>query len=447
MLSMPIIPRGENLLVRAYFGFSIGMIGDRIFRDAPALLLLIYMTNVLGIQPAIAGLAIFIPKVLIVVVDPLVGIWSDRLGTRWGRRRPLMFVGAVLSSVAIVLFFHIPPLGSPALQAVAIGVVVFLGFTGYSLYSVPYLVMASEITDKELERRKVMSWRVVFMAIGLSISAFSGGVVQALGGGQAGFSAMSWIYGGICLATMLTTVFVTGKVPIANGDRSTPTLGAQIQLLAKSGRYLRLLLVGFLQKLGEGVGYGSFAYFCTYVVQQPLSAIGFVVLSATAGQVVSQPFWLRLSKHWSPSAIYSISVAGWCLNLFLWLGMKGQSEWWLLPLGLQAGISAGGFLMVTLSMLSNVMADDAKKTGVNREGVFSGFWLASEKLAFALGALIVGLVISIFGFVESTGGMDVPQTARAIFGIALTYCGINAVIYLASIFAMRRFARYKVPGE
>ena len=79
------------------FGFNFGMIGERIFRDAPALLLLIFMTDYLAVPPAIAGIAIFLPKLLIIFVDTLVGLLSDRLNTRWGRRRPLMLIGALAS--------------------------------------------------------------------------------------------------------------------------------------------------------------------------------------------------------------------------------------------------------------------------------------------------------------------------------------------------------------
>jgi GPH family glycoside/pentoside/hexuronide:cation symporter len=167
-----------------------------------------------------------------------------------------------------------------------------------------------------------------------------------------------------------------------------------------------------------------------------------VVLAATAGQVLAQPFWLRASRRWSPALLYSVGVLGWCLNLLLWLAMKGQSPLWLIPLGLQGGAVAGGFLMVTLSMLSQRMADDTAKSGINLEGVYSGLWLASEKLAFALGgSLIVGVVIGAFGFVESANGIEVVQSPSAILGIGLTYCGINMVIYLASILAVLRCNR------
>ncbi len=431
----------SSISTATFFGFSLGMIGDRIFRDAPALLLLIYMTNYLAIPPAMAGVAIFIPKLLIIFVDPIVGTFSDRLNTPWGRRRPPMLAGAVLASLSILMFFHVPRFGNPAPQAIYMSVMVLVGFTGYSLYSVPYLTMASEIASSNDERRKIMSWRVVFMAIGLAVSAYAGGFMQWVGGGLKGYATMSWVYGGICLVTMLSTVVATHGIATAPGDAERMSLLDQFHMVAGNARYLRLILVSFAQKLAEGIGYGSFAYFCIYVVHQPLSGIGLVVLASTAGQVLAQPLWLRASRRWSAPTLYTIGVLGWCLNLILWLAMKDRSPLWLIPLGLQAGASAGGFLMVTLGMLSNAMAADAAETGLNREGVYSGFWLAIEKLAFAMGALVVGVVLSVFGFKEAANGAAVVQTSTAILGIALTYCGINMAVYVASIFAVRQVER------
>ncbi len=433
--------RGEAFLTTPrLFGFSLGMIGERIFRDAPALLLLIFMTNYLAIPPALAGIAIFVPKILIIFVDPMVGSFSDRLNSRWGRRRPLMLAGSLLTSLSMILFFHVPRFAGPVPQSIYMSLIVLVGFMGYSLFSVPYLTMASEIAGGDDERRNVMSWRVVFMAIGLSISAFAGGLVQTLGGGLHGYATMSWIYAGICLFTMLSTVVATRGITTAPGDTERASLISRFRMVGANKRYLRLLLVGFGQKVGEGVGYGSFAYFCIYAVHQPLSAIGLVVLASTAGQVLAQPLWLRASRRWSAPTLYTVGVLGWCLNLLLWLAMKDQSPYWLIPLGLQAGVSAGGFLMVTLGMLSNTMAADAAETGLNREGVYSGAWLAMEKLAFALGALVVGVLLSLFGFRESAGGATVHQSATAILGIAIIYCGVNMVIYLGSILAVRQIA-------
>jgi GPH family glycoside/pentoside/hexuronide:cation symporter len=349
-----------------------------------------------------------------------------------------MLAGGVLASLSLVLFFHVPRFAHPLPQAAYMSFMVLVGFMGYSLFSVPYLTMASEVASSDEDRRRIMSWRVIFMAVGLSISAFAGGFVQAVGGGLRGYEIMSFAYAAICLTTMLATVAATGRIAVTQGDRGRLTLTDQFRVVAGNRRYLRLLLVCFAQKLGEGVGYGSFAYFCIYVVHQPLSSIGLVVLASTAGQVLAQPCWLWASKRWSPPTLYTAGVLGWCLNLLLWLLMKDRSPLWLIPLGLEAGAAAGGFLMVTLGMLSNTMAADAAASGVNREGVYSGLWLATEKLAFALGALVVGVVIGLFGFVESANGVEAHQSASAIFGVAFTYCGINMLVYLASIIAVRR---------
>ena len=75
-------------------GYGVGMVGGQIFRDAPALLLLPFMTEALGVPAAVAGFAIFIPKIWVVFADPMAGIASDRVSTPWGRRRPFMFRGS-----------------------------------------------------------------------------------------------------------------------------------------------------------------------------------------------------------------------------------------------------------------------------------------------------------------------------------------------------------------
>lgn len=433
----PTRPTARTATAVTAISFSVGMIGDRVFRDAPALLLLIFMTNYLSVPPALAGLAIFIPKILILVVDPAVGSFSDNLKTRWGRRRPPMLVGAIVASFTLVLFFRVPKLAAPEAQATLMSLLIFIGFAGYSLFSVPYLTMASEMAHTGVERRRLMAYRVAFMAVGLSFSAFAGGVVQALGGGRQAYATMGWLYGGLCLVTMLATVVATSRVPNLEGDGQKLSLPAQFRLVAGNPRYLQLLLVGFMQKLGEGVGYGSFAYFCIYVVHQPLSAIGLVVVASVAGQVATQPLWLWASRRWSPFALYTVGVLGWCVNLVLWLGMKGQSPLWLIPLGLQGGAAAGGFLMVTLGMLSTTLAADSAESGLNREGVYSGVWLASEKLAFALGALVVGVLLGLFGFVAGANGMQTAQSPTAVLGVGITYVGVNMLVYLLSIPAAR----------
>jgi GPH family glycoside/pentoside/hexuronide:cation symporter len=439
-------PRHSGISFWLYGGYGIGMIGERIFRDAPALLLLVFMTNYLAIPAAVAGLVIFVPKIAMILFDPLVGSLSDRLRTRWGRRRPPMLAGALLTSAAFILLFHPPAFAAVAARALYMGLMVTLAFAAYAVFSVPYLTMAAEMTATAEERSRLMSVRVAFMAIGLTVGAYAGGIVQWAGGGLAGYHTMAAILGAVCLATMLFTVFATARARRVDADDQPVSLWFSFTIVWRNRPYCLLLLVGFLQKLGEGLGYGSFAYLCIYVVHQPLSAMGLVVLVATIGQIISQPLWVWLSRRWPRSGVYTVGVLGWCLNLFLWLGMDHQPTWWLLPLGLQAGISAGALLSATLSMLADAIVTDGAATGVNREGLYSGIWLAGEKVAFALGTLVVGLMLAAGGFVEGTGGISTAQPRSAVIAIALTYVGINCLVYLLSLIPAWRYQRDLAPA-
>jgi GPH family glycoside/pentoside/hexuronide:cation symporter len=434
-------PTNNGISVWLYGGYGIGMIGERIFRDAPALLLLVFMTNYLAIPASLAGIVVFVPKIAMIVFDPLVGSLTDRLHTRWGRRRPPMLVGAILTSAAFVLLFHPPAFEALSARALYMGLMVTIAFAAYAIFSVPYLTMASEMTSTAEERSRLMSVRVAFMAIGLTVGAYAGGIAQWAGGGIAGYHTMAAILGGICLATTLFTVFATAGARHVDADEQPIGLFTSFRLVWHNKSYCTLLLVGFLQKLGEGLGYGSFAYLCIYVVHQPLSAMGLVVFAATVGQILSQPLWVWLSRRWPRSGVYTVGVLGWCLNLTLWLAMDQEPTWLLIPLGLQAGLAAGALLSATLSMLADAIVADGVNTGVNREGLYSGIWLAAEKIAFALGALIVGLMLGAAGFVESTGGVSAAQPKSAVLAIAVTYVGINGLVYLTSLLPAWRYQR------
>jgi Na+/melibiose symporter-like transporter len=92
-------------------------------------------------------------------------------------------------------------------------------------------------------------------------------------------------------------------------------------------------------------------------------------------------------------------------------------------------------------MLADAIAADGSATGVNREGLYSGIWLAGEKIAFALGALVVGLMLGAAGFVESAGGVTAQQPRSAVIAIAIVYVGLNSLVYLVSLIPAWRYPR------
>ncbi len=423
-----------------YLSYGIGMIGDRVFGYTPALLLLVFMTNYLAIPAALAGTAIFIPKVVVVFIDPLVGILSDRLRTRWGRRRPLMFAGAILTGASFIALFYVPRIEDVWWRTAYMSLMISLGFAAYSLYSVPYLSMASEMTSAAAERTKLMSVRVAFMAVGLSIGAFAGVLVDFGGGGISGYRFLAVVFGAICLATMMVTVIGTGRAPKCDPDCPRPGLLAQFLLARRDGRYLLLLLVNLLQKIGEGVGLASFAYFIVYFIHQSIGAIGPIIVGTLTGQILSQPFWIWLNGRLSRPLVYTLGIALWIAMLGVWLRLPDAPLWQLVLMGVWSGISAGGILSGMLMMLADTLSADAER-GMSREGTYSGIWLATEKIGLAVGAALVGVVLQLFHFVSTTQGMDAAQPAGALLGIPITYVALTSLLYASSLVPVWRATR------
>lgn len=109
---------------------------------------------------------------------------------------------------------------------------------------------------------------------------------------------------------------------------------------------------------------------------------------------------------------------------------------------LAIGAVNGGFIMLALSMMTDTVDYQRRNMGVASEGVFAGLFSAFEKLAFAVGPVIAGVVLSLFGFVSSTG-VEVPQTATAIGGIVLLYSVIPAAMQGIALLVFRK---YKLPA-
>jgi Na+/melibiose symporter-like transporter len=424
------------------------MVGERMFRDAPALLLLVFMTNYLGIPAVWAGVAIFVPKLLLICIDPLIGFYSDTSTSPAGRRKPFLLIGAFLSATAFVLMFNVPAIASTPWRTVYMTVLIGAAFGVYSTYSVPYLSMASDISSDPYQRTRLLAYRMAFLAVGLNLSASAGVLIERFGGGIVGYARMSYLYGIICLVTMLSPVVMLRDRPVAARKVAVREVAAQpmaarrrreldwltaMRAVLDDRPYRRLLLVNFVQKISEGVGYGSFAYFFLYWLEQPMAAIGACVLASTAAQILSQPVWVAASRRFSRAACCLISLAGYLVSNALWLMVPAKLFWPVPVVGFFAGSFASGLMLMLLAMMSDVAVGQRRTADDRLEGLISGIWLATEKIGFAAGGLLVGLTLGVFGFAESIRGIAAMQSHGARLGIAFSYVGLGTIFYLVTL--------------
>src|SRR5690606_15588467 len=114
--------------------YAVGSVGTGGFGTLPGLVLLIYMTNTLGVNPAFAGAAFTVSKIWDVIIDPWIVARSDRSLARTGARRRFMVLGAILLPIFFVLTFAVPPGLPEAVSAAWVLVGFLLAATAFSLF-------------------------------------------------------------------------------------------------------------------------------------------------------------------------------------------------------------------------------------------------------------------------------------------------------------------------
>lgn len=120
----------------------------------PLLFLLFFYSRVIGLDPLLAGSAIFIALLVDSVTDPLMGTISDRTNTRIGRRHPYMFFSFIPVSIFYILLFTPQPEWELSQSQLFIWMVVCTTLTriGMTLFEVPHRSFGAEIT-KDYEER------------------------------------------------------------------------------------------------------------------------------------------------------------------------------------------------------------------------------------------------------------------------------------------------------
>jgi glycoside/pentoside/hexuronide:cation symporter, GPH family len=427
---------GAQLSLTAQIGYGAGQVAGQIFRDVPSLLLLFFMTSVLGISPALAGSAIFLPKLIGgVVFDVSAGLLSDRWRAKFNRRHWLI-VGALAAPVAMIALFHVPE-GDAGSRAAYVATAFALYMAAFASFSVPYLAIAGDLKLTPERRNVLMAWRLAFTAIGVLVAgAIAPAYAAQAGGGQPGYEAMAMMLAALCSVSLLIGWWGASRAEreIGTNDavQEQVTLASAMSALADR-RFSVLAIVNLMQLAGAGMAYAGLMYFITYNlgITDALNRVGPVVLLSCVGIIVAQPVWVKVAASIGKKRAY---VAAACIHALAHLGWAASS-WGGLPVlygfALLLGIGNSGWAMLGFSMVADI-------GGEGKSGLYSSVFIALDKIAFALGgALIIGLILSAFGFDAAAAASGGPQPASALTGILIAFALAPAAcnILAAAIFA------------
>ncbi len=422
-----------------------GALGVAILMNVVAGFALFYMVSVLKINPAIAGLIVSITKIFDLFTDPIVGSWSDQFKSKRGRRRPFLVYGALLSAISFIAIFTTPVFDNPNLSAAYIFVAMIIYTLGYTLFNVPYLSMPAEMTDDYHERTSIHGYRVVFVSVAGFIGAFKFIILEAFGETSWFSFAIIGVAGGIIIfGSMMTTYFGTGAARFTVAETERPKILNEVRIVFANKHFVRLIAVKAVQLFGVAATIASMMFFITHTLQLGAGVLLYYGLLISIVSIIVTPLLVKLSKIIGKRETYIVAAVFYILNVSSWIFAEpGEPLWALLLRGGLIGIASVGNVVMAMSMLTDIINLDAKKSGVRREGIYTSFYSFVEKFTFACGPLIVGLALAFAGF-DANLPSEQLQTEPIRQSLLLGMSYIPAAMGILSIILL---AGYKLKAE
>jgi GPH family glycoside/pentoside/hexuronide:cation symporter len=401
--------------------------------------LLFYLTAVCGMSGTVAGTAKMIALLVDAVADPAIGLASDRIRSRFGRRLPFMIGGLLPFAGAFGLLFSIPESLTGGMQFLYVTGCLIVLRLSLSFFVLPFTAVGAEVTDDYRERASIVSYRLTFSSAGILCGVVLGlGVFMAGHSGlldRASYSPYGWSSAAVMLATGLICIRSVFKAlprlhnPPSNEAHFLAGFGRELKELARNRSFLLLFGTVLVYFLAYTTWSSLALHASSYFWKLDTSAIQIVVLSSTFGPLLGAPisaFALRFIEKRTLAIASFLAIA----LLQMWpplIQLYGPAP--MGPATATVVLAVNGLLVGTAIMVGGVafqsmLADTADEHewlfGVRREGLFfSGLTLAYKGSA-ALGGLIAGLALDAIRFptdLASTPGAVIPPDVIGKLGL------------------------------
>lgn len=437
-------PRAGRGALSAYAAGSVGM---GVWVTVPGLLLLYFLTDVLGVPAFTAGLTLLLPKVVDIVVHPLLGSRSDREARRIGHRRRMMRAG-VLLGVAMAAMFSVPPGLTGGAAALWVGCWFVVGNLLFACFQVPYLTTPSDLRVGYHERTRVFMFRMVLLTVGL-LGAGVAAPALAAAGGRGDYARMAVLLASVMAVSAAVAV---GGVRRLTDECGFRTPGAQAGHSSPAGlraawrdRDYRALVLSYLfTGTTTHLFLAALPYVTEYVFGDPrLTALFMGLFLGPA--LFAGPVWSAWSRRHGKQRGLLLSqgvFAAGALALLPGAALDGVAGVVVTAAVVMVmGVAFAGLQLFAFSMVPDVIAS----AGASKAGAYTGVWTATEATGTAAGPYVYSAVLAVGGFVSSTAGAPADQSGTALTALLVGFTGVPAVLMSVALWFQRRYTLDAAP--
>jgi len=425
---MSLVNNGLSRRSKIFYG--VGDFGINLADTMVSLLFAIFLTDVVGLRPALAAIAVFIGRTSDYVNDPLIGYLSDQTKSRWGRRRPFILFGIIPFLIAYTLLWWIPPFSSQVLVAVYYGFAFLFYDTAATVIYMPYFALTPELTQSYDERTTLTSYRMFFSILGGMIGFV---VPLALIGTMDPENArrVLMVGAGVGLTSVIPLILVffgTRERPESQ-LQERPSFIQSFLAAVKNKTFVYSLVIFTFTWMALDILQSTLLYFLKH--RMNLSEESDIILGLFyAFALVSIPFWNWAAKHWNKQKAY---IAGMVFLALVTISMGlARPEWGLVGMsifGVLAGFGLGAVQILTWAMIPDGVEVDELETGQRHEGMFYSLVTTVRKVAASLSLPLILLVLDWSGYDPNL----VVQPTPAIRGIQALIGPIPSLFLLVGI--------------
>ncbi len=410
-----------------------------------SLILNYFLVTVVGLRPAIVGVILMIGRIWDAVNDPLVGLISDRLQTRWGRRRPLMLAAAVPMMVLFALLWTRPFANQWSLFAWFVVISVALD-TAITVFSVPHTALVAELSSDYEERIDLSVWRNAFFILGALVIAalFKMLAEDWLGmlGGEAnvfrGYMLAGWLFG-VTLLVAPVLNFITVKEPANVASEVPISVMAGLRTAYRNRPFVLLSTAYFFALTGLEVVIATFVWYLQIVLRAtPLleSVLPAVLLGSS---LLALPLVNLLVRKLGKLKAYILCGFLWIATLPAYaLYPQGAADTFLY-FCVWLGFTYAAGITIPWAMLPDVLEYDELQTGNRSEGLFTAYMVFFRKLGGAVAVFVANLILARAGFIEATYGTGIEQPQSVVTALRLLSGVLPTLLVAVGVFVIRKY--------